>query len=112
MNPIDQHEERSIPEGVALRRSKWPGTLILGAGLLTPLAATVLSPGSGRLGVTAAVALALLSLGAHRLIWTRPAPYSAWQRVFISLVVGTIAYCLVWVMPAQVLGLLGGALKS
>lgn len=112
MNASTQREERRPPAPVIPRRSRWPGALLVAAGLLTPLASILLSPGSGRSFPTVALAVALLSLGVHRLLWTRPAPFPAWQRVLISLVIGTLAYCLAWVMPAQLLGLLAGTLKS
>jgi hypothetical protein len=102
MNANPQGEERRLPARVA-----WPG-----AGILTPLASIMLLHDSGRSLPAAALAVALLSLGVHRLVWWRPDPFQAWQRVLISLVIGTIAYCLAWVMPAHLLGILGGTLKS
>lgn len=107
MNANPQGEERRLPARVV-----WPGALLMAAGILTPLASIMLLHQSGRSLPTAALAVALLSLGVHRLVWWRPDPFQAWQRVLISLVIGTIAYCLAWVMPAQLFGLLGGTLKS
>jgi uncharacterized membrane protein (UPF0136 family) len=88
------------------------GALLVAAGLLVPLASVLVTNASGQSIPAAVVAIALLTWGVHRLVWTRTAPFPAWQRVLISLVIGTLGYCLVWVMPSQLLALLGGALKS
>jgi len=111
VNTNDRREEHQPPPSVEPWRPSWLGALLVVAGLLTPAVSSALTHDSARSLPAAALAVALLSLGAYRLVWTRPAPFPAWQRVLVALVVGTLGYCLAWVMPAQVLGLLGGALK-
>jgi hypothetical protein len=74
MNANPQGEERRLPARVA-----WPGALLVAAGILTPLASIMLLHDSGRSLPAAALAVALLSLGVHRLVWWRPDPFQAWQ---------------------------------
>lgn len=100
------------PATVVPQRPWFIGALLVAAGLLVPLASVLVTNVSGRSIPTAVVAIALLTWGVHRLVWTRPAPFPAWQRGLISLVIGTLGDRLVWVMPSQLLRLLGGALKA
>jgi hypothetical protein len=108
----NQREVRRPPPSVEPWRPSWLGALLVVAGLLTPVASSALTHDSARSPPAAALAVALLSLGAYRLVWTRPAPFPAWQRVLMALVIGTLGYCLVWIMPSQLLGLLGGVLRT
>jgi hypothetical protein len=80
-------------------------------GLLVPAASSSLRDDMALSLATAVLAVALLSIGVHRLVWVRPAPFPTWQRVFISIVIGTLGFCLAWVMPARLIGLLGGPLR-